>query len=632
MIYVEVRHTSIPNDGRLYYDWAVKCPPIGPTAVFCDDPYQAARMSARLAKRGQYLALLDGPRVTRSDAPVEAVRKTNSLAFANPKSVIACGLSTEAIGLISPRIPPKMLRVIDSPAVMPARPITGVTAPKGSLVWGMEAIGVGVLKAMYAGVDIEFSEGANVERVHGTRSDHLVVIEAGELHSEVIAANYAFSIGAGLAIIPAIPDEAAEEIIEDFYSAQDSRTESASQILQRLRATLRNYCSSVELPEGGSVTFISKSLPLGFGFPEIPSTHLFTYPDLGRTILNGFTAEQPDSRGVNIAAVVDPGTTPAPEIAEAAISLADRGILVRGYRGPNASVRNITEMVESFPYDFLIIATHCGDVAGHQWTYDFKDSEGIQRNLVVDIAVGFGGSDDPEIVRVSQHIRFHSLDGIDWTDRAAKSKHYVGSALRDFFDQKLDNLEPTKKVRIDRVVGSAALQMSDSLYLPFLNSIANNESPIILNNACTSWRELSSRFIYGGARAYIGTLVPVSGIEAQELTRGLLGRSFGKPLAHALWSSQRKIYGSDGRAPYVVTGVYPQRLRTKRQDNRRLLFAKLRKGLTAWTERSQNQADASDATRKDTAERLSYYRRELGFMKQMERARARDQQGGQEPT
>ena len=54
----------------------------------------------------------------------------------------------------------------------------------------------------------------------------------------------------------------------------------------------------------GSVTWISRKLPLGFAYPQRPSTHLFTYPDLGLAIANGFAAEQPGTPGVNVAVLV----------------------------------------------------------------------------------------------------------------------------------------------------------------------------------------------------------------------------------------------------------------------------------------------------------------------------------------
>src|SRR5215472_4871960 len=67
-------------------------------------------------------------------------------------------------------------------------------------------------------------------------------------------------------------------------------------VLEELKALLRTRCGNIAIPAGGSLTFVTRHLPYGFGFPEVPSTHLFSYPDLSIAILNGFAAEQP--RGV----------------------------------------------------------------------------------------------------------------------------------------------------------------------------------------------------------------------------------------------------------------------------------------------------------------------------------------------
>ena len=85
-------------------------------------------------------------------------------------------------------------------------------------------------------------------------------------------------------------------------------------------------------------------------------------------MVNGFAAEQPGSRGVQVAALVNPETTPAPEIDAAAKILAEQRLFVRGYQGSGADVTSISEMIELFPYDLLIIATRCGDVSGYRWT------------------------------------------------------------------------------------------------------------------------------------------------------------------------------------------------------------------------------------------------------------------------
>ncbi len=181
---------------------------------------------------------------------------------------------------------------------------------------------------------------------------------------------------------------------------------------------------------------------------------------------------------------------PAPEIQSAIDLLEPRGAFIRIYQGHSASVRHVSEMLEHFPYDLLIIATHCGDSSGYRWTYEFLDSEGLRRTVVTDVAVGFARTDDPEILKVGHFFRFISVDGVDWIDRVAKSKLYVGNVIHDFnerLNEGPSKFEPMKKETVDRVVGSSAMMMSDSNLLFAQHTMANTGTPIVINNACGAY-------------------------------------------------------------------------------------------------------------------------------------------------
>jgi hypothetical protein len=137
-------------------------------------------------------------------------------------------------------------------------------------------------------------------------------------------------------------------------------------------------------------------------------------------------------------------------------------------------------MVELFPYDLLLIATHCGDPKGYRWTYEFKDTEGIDRTFVVDIAIGIGQTDDPDLLGVTQFLRFVSLDGVDWTDRKKKAKLYVGEAISDFvtLTRAKPPLLPVKKDTVDRVIGTAALKMYDDNFIVLPKPLADEGTPV----------------------------------------------------------------------------------------------------------------------------------------------------------
>jgi hypothetical protein len=126
-------------------------------------------------------------------------------------------------------------------------------------------------------------------------------------------------------------------------------------------------------------------------------------------------------------------------------------------------------------------------------------------------------------------------------------------------------------------------------------SLADEGTPIVLNNACVSWHRLASNFIYGNARAYMGTLCPVTEIEAHEIADKLLHRHFGKPLAVALWHAQNELFGDAIRRPYVIVGAHFQELRTTRVDAPAYIVERLRRSLQSWLRKTAGPLQLSDA-------------------------------------
>lgn len=151
---------------------------------------------------------------------------------------------------------------------------------------------MGLLTALRMGIEIEFDNRvfSPVSDV-ASKSGHLVVCEEGDDLAEVIAANYAFALGAGLSLIPEVSRYISEQMLEEFYNLYE-REAGPTALLEDLKARLRSICGVLRIPEGGSITFITGRLPYGFAFPEVPTAHLFKYPDLGISIVNGLSMKR----------------------------------------------------------------------------------------------------------------------------------------------------------------------------------------------------------------------------------------------------------------------------------------------------------------------------------------------------
>jgi hypothetical protein len=183
---------------------------------------------------------------------------------------------------------------------------------------------------------------------------------------------------------------------------------------------------------------------------------------------------------------------------------------------------------------------------------------------------------------------------------------YVGEAVHDFnrlMDSGPSTFKYTKRETIDRVVGSSAMMMSDSNFIFAQHSIAGMGTPVIINNACVSWHRLAGDMTFAGARAYIGTLFPVTPIEASEVVTRILDAHWGKPLAVALWAAQRDVYERSQRRPYVVSGVYPQRLRVERLDYPARIRKRLGGNLAGWKDMLAGLSK-SDAKRIEAVEEI----------------------------
>lgn len=589
-----------------------ECPTILRTLVIGDDPKLIAQISCLVAKRGAYLPVLEGPRMLRSDADAEVIRRNNVAARLQPSRIILAGLDDRTCDQFAGCFPASKTQRISSATELREAGTATLRLKEQPLVWGRDNPGLGMLAALRAKRAIAFTDEPSPKVALSVRSHHLVVCEAGDDLAQVIAANYAFALGAEFHVVPKLSDEHADSILAQLYGLYDRTDRSPSEVLEGIRQTLRSHVGCIPLTGVMALTFVTNKVPWGFGYPEVPTTHLFAYPDLGTCIANGLVAEQSGAPGMRVALLIDPGAVDAAEIQAAVKSLRVRSVFIRGFRGPGATVYEVSRALELYPYDLLLVSTHCGDASGWRWTYEYVDSEGYQRTLVVDLAISVAVVPGSEKLEVMQFTRFVSLDGVDWDDPEQKKSLYVGTAIRDYIDRTREpkRLEPARRELIERVVGSSALKMFDGNYIAVPRAIAGYGTPIVLNNACASWHRLAETFVFGNARVYVGTLFSVSDVEAEEVVTRLMERHFGKPLAVALWHAQNEVYGEGARRPYMMVGVHCQRLRATAAHAPALIY----KQLIQTRDRLVRDQDGTDPREEDkhraTTDYVRYLERE----------------------
>ncbi len=582
--------------------------------IISDDAKLAAQMSSIYARNGQYVPVVDCPRLARHDADNEIIRRTNIAARYQPDSILLAAPSNPVRRAFEDHLPEMRLDCVYSIDDLKKIKIPPVSRPKSKLEWGKQDIGLGLLKALRNGQEIIFTD-KTIERLPiCPELDHLVVCEDGDEFSQIIAANYAYSIGAGMCIIPEVSEEDSDAICETFYNCTAQGYSNQTERLEDIKNHLINLSSEIPLEEKRLITFITRKVPWGYAYPEVPTTHIFSYPDMGISILNAIVAEQPNSEGIALGVMIDPEQVEASEVDRVKDNLAPRGVLLKTLKGPGANVYDVSRHIALLPYDFLLISTHCGDSDGWRWTYKYTDSEGLDRILVTNIAIGIGHiPDEDEMLEVQTHVRIESLDGVAWNDPKAKESLYVGTAILDYIERSadFDKFAPVKKEKIDRVPGSSALSMwGGHNYILTPEQIAGEQLPIIINNACLSWHRLASTFTFAHARAYIGTLFEVLDSQAHEVAVRLTGRYFGKSLAVALWRAQNDVYGSSLKRPYILVGPHFQRLRTTKGDKAKIVFERMERAHFNLLRYLKKDSKTDYATKK-TKENIAFLKNQM---------------------
>jgi hypothetical protein len=177
---------------------------------------------------------------------------------------VFAGLTDEASKALFGLLPPKIVTHVSDTNGVQALRQQAVDLKAPPLIWGRDRIGIGLLKALRFRTNIEFLDAASPIESVPSKSGHLVVCEAGENLSEVIAANYAYALGAGLCIVPEVDRNTAEEILERLYSVYEDRQTSPTLALEHLKRELQELCGPLTIPPSGSITFVTGRLPYGF--------------------------------------------------------------------------------------------------------------------------------------------------------------------------------------------------------------------------------------------------------------------------------------------------------------------------------------------------------------------------------
>jgi hypothetical protein len=533
-------------------------PNIIDTALITEDVELACIFTNLFSKRTKYLPIIEPPRRFRPDASNEAVKINNAIARAGCKNIIYGNLFDDEKKLLAPFFPPSFVNNANTKQELPRFNSRHEKEPQ--LISGRKNLSISILNALKYNMTISLSDNPPIQQSNAFkgRSKLLFIAEDREDITSVIIANYAYAFDASLIVIDSIDSEKVKEINESFFHIYDSKTV-VYEKLERIKHTIKAFVPELELDSYINITFFTSGLPFGFSFPEIPTSHIFNYPMLGTNLLNYIGVEKNPETKIKVALTIDPGSFEESESATFMKSLVPRNLIVRKLHSADATINNAHLFLSTFPADLILITSHAKEVEGYRTTYVYKDTENIERKLIRDEAIALGWDPLTEKFHFTEFASIVSLDDIDWLDHERKNKHYVGRAILDFIDLQKTNKHTEYKISSEKIPSvhmAMAYSMTDGNFFPTFHGLADERSPIIISNACSSWRKVSLDVSYAGCRVYIGPIRDIMNFEAIDFIGRLFKKHLDRSLSLGVWRAQNEMYEDGLRRPYLVLGTH----------------------------------------------------------------------------
>lgn len=529
--------------------------------LITDDPVLGAIVSSYFNKRNEYFCVLEAPRIHRPDGINEVGKCNNAIARLQPDKIILSNLDKKALIALREILPHSRLLEINTPqeaeAILPPLILNQF---QGYLTCREDEIAYGLILAKEKNKKLKIDSRApslfeNYKAEFSSRK-HLVFLDNNQLVVPIIAANYAFCINAILEIKNIEEIGTQFEISSRIFESRGLRdltertvaSNTVSDFKERLRPLL-----SIDGYE--FVSFITAGIPYGYFYPEVPSTHLFSYPGLGISIFIEIFFHLYENL-IAAAIVLDPGFFDDCETQEVIDWLQFNAVPTIKLLGEKATVYNVENYLQFFPYDLLFICTHGGETEGERVRVNWRDSNNLwhvfEFDCVFQFAVPSGKITDQTLIKVQRFIKPLTYDGVAWSEAIPEKGFFM-----KFLHVPENKWDVIERKKIKYVPDAFSISLKDGHSMFVFHTLAAQGHPLIINNGCWTFHEISKNIFFAGARAYVGTLFPIENQKAKEFALRLLREANGyKSLPTLLWEIQKELYPFENERPYVHIGCH----------------------------------------------------------------------------
>lgn len=424
----------------------------------------------------------------------------------------------------------------------------------------------------------------NAEEINITHTDkreNAVVIENKNDVSSVIAINYALAINAEIFLVEEFDRERVYEIQQNIYKW---RIDSDYEAYNKVEEEINKRVKYIDFSKFKYVTFFTEGLPYSLILKNIiPMTHVNQSLREDHFIFNNIFYERGES--FDSAIVFSPGVLDDEETQNLIKRLKSENFFIKELFGSSATVENFDKYVGHYPYDILHICSHGGEADGYYVIEEFEDREGKKHEVEYEEVVGFSPAPGQNLVKVHRKAIFRKFDGFEWMSTELKKENIPHCVFEDMrkalFSGELSKKAVRRKANYP-IFTSCCIRCYDSIHQGEFHVLASHNSPIIFNNTCSSWYEISKFFIAGGCRGYIGTLWKIKNPIAKNAANKFYANLFKRNVLDAFFEMCKQIKSTLDSDIYIYWGLPFSAIRKPERAGKGKVLGELLRASFVW--------------------------------------------------